>query len=919
MIGGRAPFYDRVPKPPPHGPRGADKITILEDTNGDGRADHVKDFVDGLNLVTGVAFGHGGVYVLNVPYLLFYPDRNRDDVPDSDPEVLLTGFGMEDAQSMSNHLTWGPDGWLYGVNGSTTTCRIRGIEFQQGLWRYHPLSNKFELFCEGGSNCYGVTFNENGEVFYSTNGGPFVHGVQGGYFFKSFGKHGPLHNLYAYHYFSNLECDDVPGGPPTGGTIYVGDTFPEQYRGKFIAGNFLGHTASWWSVEPKGSTVKSKFGATLLDSHDTWFGPTDVCLGPDGAIYVCDFHDQRTAHPDPDANWDKDNGRIFKIEAIDVKKTQHVDVVELSSKELLSLLQSSNGWLVNRARCELARRRDRSLLSELRKLATQTVDSQLALQGLWAYHVTSGLDDQLAGELLNHPSEYVRYWTVRFLGDEEQVSEAIADRLVELAGNELSVVVRTQLAATAKRLPGGVGLAVAAKLMESNPDEADERAKWLVWWAMEAHAISEIEILTAMYSSSTVWQNAASRDNGLRLIRRYAAEGTDLGYQACSALLNTINENLRSKANDHLRQGLAERAAGLSEVGQGGLFEQQAQTDSDSISKKTRQFAPISEKLRDYVKAQWNKKQSDLGTIELALQAQLPTAYKHLLTMVQNSGNDEVQLESIQLLEKFGQADAVDVLLEMFLKAGSDEQRSAILSALAKWPSDDITNTVISVYQQAAPALQLQIRNMLFARPQSAMRFLTYFEQTGIDTASVPIEQLRRLAIHDNEEIDSLIRKHWGNVGPGTPEEKLATMRRFSNDLRAAAGDPNQGKMLFTKHCGICHQLHGEGNKIGPDLTTANRKDRTAMLGNVVDPSAVIRREYINYVMETSSGRILTGLLAEQDAASVTILDAQNKRTRIQRGEIEELQEAEVSLMPEKILESLTPQQLRDLFSYLEK
>ena len=119
--------YDRIPKPPPHGPRGADRISILEDTNGDGRVDRCRDFVDGLNLATGLAFGHGGVFVLQVPYLLFYPDRDRDDVPDSDPQVLLEGFGMEDAQSLANHLTWGPDGWLYGVNGSTTTCHIRGI------------------------------------------------------------------------------------------------------------------------------------------------------------------------------------------------------------------------------------------------------------------------------------------------------------------------------------------------------------------------------------------------------------------------------------------------------------------------------------------------------------------------------------------------------------------------------------------------------------------------------------------------------------------------------------------------------------------------------------------------------------------------------------------------------------------------
>ncbi len=409
--------YDRIPDPPPLGPRGDDKITILEDTDGDGTADTFKDFARGLNLVTGVAFGHGGVYVLNVPYLLFYPDHDLDDVPDSDPEVLLTGFGMEDAQSMSNHLTWGPDGWLYGVNGSTTTCQIRGIEFQQGLWRFHPLTREFELFCEGGSNCYGVTFDKNGEVYYSTNGGPFVHAVQGGYYFKSFGKHGPLHNPYTYHYFASLECDSVPGGPPTGGTIYLGDSFPSLYHGKFIAGNFLGHTCSWWSIEPKGSTVHASFGAPLLDSNDTWFGPTDMCVGPDGSMFVCDFHDQRTAHPDPDANWDRENGRIYKIEAEQTRSLASFDIRQLTSNALVDRLAHPNHWFRDRARCELAKRRDPSIVPRLRAMALQTDDSQLALQGLWSYHVTVGIDDDLASKLLLHPAEYVRYWCVRLLGD----------------------------------------------------------------------------------------------------------------------------------------------------------------------------------------------------------------------------------------------------------------------------------------------------------------------------------------------------------------------------------------------------------------------------------------------------------------------------------------------------------------------
>ena len=102
--------YDRVPEPPPQGPKGADRITVLSDFDASGRARKAKDFLSDLNLATGIAFGHGGVFVLQAPYLLFYPDRDRDDVPDGDPAVLLQGFGMEDAHSVANSLTWGPDG-----------------------------------------------------------------------------------------------------------------------------------------------------------------------------------------------------------------------------------------------------------------------------------------------------------------------------------------------------------------------------------------------------------------------------------------------------------------------------------------------------------------------------------------------------------------------------------------------------------------------------------------------------------------------------------------------------------------------------------------------------------------------------------------------------------------------------------------
>lgn len=912
--------YDRIPEPPPHGPRGADRITILPDTDGDGRADEAKDFVDGLNLVTGVEFGHGGVYVLQVPYLLFYPDRNRDDVPDSEPEVLLTGFGMEDAQAMANHLTWGPDGWLYGVNGSTTTCRIRGIEFQQGCWRYHPTTKEFELFCEGGQNCFGLTFDEQGELFYSTNGGPFVHGVQGGYFYKSFGKHGPLHNLFAYHFFPQQECDQVPGGPPTGGTIYRGGTLPVPLRNAFVAGNFLGHTVSWWMLEPNGSTFRARYGGVLFDTHDTWSGPTDFCVGPDGCAYVSDFYDQRTAHPDPDANWDRTNGRIYRIEPAAGAPITTYDMAKLSSQELVDLLMQENGWLADRARVELAARRDQAVADRLRQLALQTDDARRSLAGIWGLNATAGLDDATTVQLLEHPQSYSRYWAVRLAGDRRAVSPQVAAKLQQLAQFELSPVVLAQLAATAKRLPGADGLPLVAALLDREAGATDPRVPWLVWWAIEDKAVTDAERLLDWFSQPAHWSQSMWRENGLRLARRWAAEGSTAGYMSCDTLLAAVPAEYKAAALDAVRQGLAERSQGFSEITQGGLFENVAEQSEAALGHAHRDFEPLGGPLKLRLVRYWQENPCDDTALELALQADDAAAYDALRERFADQRTPlEERLALVRLVREFGGPDFVPLLLNWVRADNGPAAVQAALDALAHYDRPEIPAHLQHVYHTMPAELRSAIRRVLFARAESTLEFLRRVDAGEYAAEEVPIEQLRLLTNHQSDEVDLLVRKHWGNVGPGTPEEKLATMRRFSNDLRAGSGDAENGQKLFAKHCGTCHQLHGVGEKIGPDLTTANRQDQAALLANVVDPSAVIRREYLPYIVTTTSGQVVTGLLADQNAASITLLTAENKRMEVPRSEVEELVESNVSVMPEQILNALSPQELRDLFEYLRR
>jgi putative heme-binding domain-containing protein len=759
----------------------------------------------------------------------------------------------------------------------------------------------------------------NGELYYSTNAGPFVHAVQGGYYYKSFGKHGPLHNLHAYHYFPELERDQVPGGPPTGGTIYLGGQLPEKFHGTFIAGNFLGHTVSWWDIHPSASTVRATYGGVLLDSHDTWFGPTDVCTGPDGAIYVSDFHDQRTAHPDPDANWDRSNGRIYKITAAKKVALERFEIARLSSSELVDLLSHPNHWYADRARVELAGRRDPAISDRLRELARQTSDRRLSLEALWALNVTSRIDDKLALELLSHPYEYVRYWVVRLVGDCNDASPKVMNRFVALAATEPSPAVRSQLAATAKRLPALESLRIIESLLQWHANESDPRIPWLIWWTIESKAISNSDLVLKLFAQRTMWSNPAGRKNILRLIRRYAAEGTAAGYSACLTLLQSTPTN-QTVTHEELRRGLAERVVGLGDIGQGDLFGAQAETAGQPAGIAPRRFEPVGGELQKYIRDFWQQHPHDPLAIELALRGGNDEAYSALSDAVFNKEASAEQLAPLlELLREFVRPESLPSLVNLVSGDYPEPVKIASLDVLAAFDQSDVALAILASYSAASNDVRSRMRDVLFARPASALAFLQAVDRGELVGVEVPLDQLRRLAVHKSDAIDALVRKHWGNIGPGTAEEKLATMRRYNNDLRAAAGNAQSGQALFDKHCGTCHQLHGKGTKIGPDLTAANRDDLAALLANIVDPSAVIRREYMSYVVVTTSGRVVTGVMAEQDGASITILDAKNERVKISRDEIDELREADVSLMPERILDPLTPQELRDLFAYLQE
>ena len=914
--------YDRVPKPPPRGPRGADRITILEDIDGDGRADRAKDFVDGLNLATGLAFGHGGVYVLQVPYLLFYADRDRNDVPDGPPTVLLRGFGMEDAQSLANHLTWGPDGWLYGVNGSTTTCRIRGIEFQQGVWRFHPLRNRFELFSEGGGNLFGLTFDEWGRLFYSSNGGLFYHADQGAYFAKSFAKHGPLHHLYTYGHLGSVFRGGLPGGPTTGGTIYRGHTLPASFRNQFLCGNFLGHTASRWDVTARASTVQVQPGGAWLNAHDTWFGPTDLGLGPHGAVYISDFHDRRTAHPDPDADWDRSNGRIYRVQASGVPRpTDRIDVVSATFAELVEMLKHPNGWFADRARVEMARRRDRSMLPILQRMARNRQDRRTSLQGLWAINATAGLDHDFALEMLKHPDPFVRCWTIRLLGDGESMSAPIGSALVSLARRETHPAVNVQLAGTARRLLSATGLAIVHELLARDFRVLDERRSMMTWWALESFVERDRNRVVGLYKAgSLLWKTRIGRRCGLWLIRRLAAEGTPDGYAACANVMDAVPGGLSSESDKMLAQGLSERANGLTGLGTGGLFNRFGTSEASRLKRATRDYAPVDGQLAARIATSWQADRDNTFWSDVAMRCRIEGSHDHAMTrLLDDTRPVATRARWLRLLRTYGRKEVLALGLRFFNEREPTELQAQAMEVIARFGKEPDLGLVVAAYRKLPKGLLGRARQLILGNPRLARTFLEMVDRGQVHASTIDATELRSLAGFRDKRVDALVRKHWGRISAGTAEEKLATMRRFKNDLRAGRGRAEAGQAVFQKQCAACHKLFGTGGAVGPDLTMTSRKDVEALLANIVDPSAVIRRDFLASVVVTTSGRTVVGLVVDRKGDHLAVADAKGKVARILKADVEIEKVSDKSVMPERLLEQLSPQELRDLFAYLQK
>jgi putative membrane-bound dehydrogenase-like protein len=892
---------------------GKDRIVIFEDGDGNGSFETRKVFTEGINLVSGLEVGFGGVWVGAAPYLLFFPDRDRDDRPDGEPEILLDGFGFHDTHETLNAFIWGPDGWLYGCHGVFTHARVgkpgtpdaERVPLNAGVWRFHPTRRTFEVFAWGTSNPWGVDFNDLGQAFITACVIPHLfHVIQGARYERQAGAHFDAH-VYGEivtiadhaHYAGNIADHAWWGHEPAapqatleaggghahcGAMIYLADTFPERYRDNLFLCNIHGNRVNTDILERRGSGYVGRHGKDFLVANDRWFRGINLKYGPDGAVYLIDWYDKNACHRTQPEIWDRTSGRLYRVSPVTPAGSRRkIDLASASPQVLAALCLDANDWYVRTARRLLAERGQgaaaaRPLLEILR--TNERVDRKL--RALWALHAAGVLEERILAECLGSSEEHVRAWAVQLAAEGRSVSPALRERFAELAAKDASPVVRLYLASALQRLPLDQRLPIARGLASHAEDAGDHNLPFLLWYGIEPLVAALPKEGLALATETRIPQLA-------RFIARRAASRIDDLEPLMAHLLRADVDP--KPVVEEMRTAFAEQAGLKMPAGWQPVYERLAQSADRSV---TDLADAIAVKFGDRrVFPRLRAKLADGG-------APLPERERALSVLL--DGNDP---ELATVLEGL----IADVAL-----------RSRAIKALARYEGADAPGAILPRYASLPASEQTDGLNTLASRKSWGLALLDAVRGGKVPRKDLGAFTIRQLRGFNDEKLTAAIEEVWGTVRETSEDkrEEIAKLKAALTPDALAAADTRAGRAVFAKTCATCHVLFGAGGKVAPDITGSNRADLDYILENLVDPSAVVGKDYLMTVFALRDGRFVNGLVLRESETAFTVRTI-NEEVLVAKADIAEQMPSELSLMPEGQLKTLTAEEVRDLIAYL--
>lgn len=890
---------------------GDSRILILEDTDNDGVADSRKVFCEGIPFPSAMAVGFDGLYLGAVPNLLFVPDKDHDDKADMDDiEVRLTGWGIRDRHETLNSFHWGPDGWLYGLQGFATPSKVgkpagggklykhndpfpTDIEFEGepefldgGVWRYHPTKDRFEVMAHGFSNPWGVDYDAKGQMFISACVIPHLwHVVQGGIYHRQGGRH---INPYFYSDIRTI-ADHRHRSAHGGARVYISDAMPEKYNDRIFMANIHEHAVLTDILELKGSGFIGRHGDDfMLANNAQWIG-FSMEIGPAGDIYVLDWHDADICGNDV---VNKDTGRVFRIVSTEVEPEnfphRYDDLSTLSDEQLASLQTSKSAWHARRARVILQHRSGSNAIHPAAVAQLTNIyngeNADYRLRALWALHVanqlpTSSTTGVSLESAMKDKDEYIRAWAIQLACEDGQPSYDICEQMVELAETDSSAVVRLYLASALQRVEDVelVGR-LAEQLVQHGEDAEDHNIPKMIWFGVEPHVPE--------YPNEALAIAAASR---IPLVSQFIARrlaDDDKIDSVIAAVESAEDEAIKATLLNGLYEGIR------------GRVDMQPSDAWEAFYTKL-------------------DKQGQVGIIATEIAQQFGDAeavQKTLAAALDGNATLEVRKEAIRALASQGR----DELKEEFpALLGDDAVRREAIRAIASFDDSGLTDELLERYKHFNADEKLDAIQTLASRRRSARALTKLLDQGEIPKSDVPAyvaRQMRRVVGNTFTDV-------WGPID-AISADKEAAFEKYRSLLTPdalAKADASHGRSLFKKTCYACHKLYGEGGAVGPEITGANRSNLTYILGNVLTPSAEIQDAYRMTIVLTDEGRTYSGIVAGEDNRQLLLRVAgEDEPVSIPKSIIESRDIAPVSMMPEGLLGTLKDEEVLDLVAYLQ-
>jgi putative heme-binding domain-containing protein len=879
---------------------GRDRVKILEDTKGTGRFDKVTTFAEGLNIPTGVAVGHGGVWVINAPDLLFLKEKDGKEVS---REVVLTGFGRTDTHELPNSLTWGPDGWLYGLNGVFNHSRVisKGnvFDFTCAMWRVHPKTHEFQLFCQGTSNPWGLVWDPEGSALVSAchwaNDYVF-HFVETGYYQRQAGPYPPftipIGSITNHGHQKTAYC---------GLCYFDSDAYPEKYRGRLYMGNIHGGCINVDVLRRHGSTYVCDGEPDFLTANDAWFMPVSQKVGPDGCLYVLDWYDRyhcsQDAARDP-KGVDRDRGRLYRVRYKNTPRAGRFDLGKESDDELVKRLSSPNLYFRETAQRLLCERASPALGGKLEKLILdEDAPRKARLHGLWALVGTGSLPPALYARLLAHADPAYRAWGVRAAGNFRKVDQALRDKVAALARDPAGDV-QLQVAIAARKIDGLDALPVLVDVLAHCGQ--DKLIPLIVW--PNLHPLLEDQSGTFVKLAAKVDLKTAPALVKLmpRVLERILSRSAP--DTASVAALVAMMIALPSPPGGEDRACLSVIA---------GKARHMKEADVAALKAG---LQPIVEKIQSgkskdslFLSAQLLAAELKIGTLDagsvrgLFVSAEQPQAQR---------------LEALEALITFRDSGLEKAIIEV-LSAGSPSFLVKVLDLLGRWDDPKLATLILERYPKMDAELQPLAVELLLQRQTWTRKLLGAVLAKQMPSGVLNANHLRRILDSNDREAIWAVEKAWGTVRKERNPQREKVVAEMDKFLHEHPGDPKAGKLVFKKVCAQCHTIYSEGAAVGPDLTTNGRSSFQQLLSNVFDPSLVIGPGYESVTVVTKSGRSLTGLVSEDSPQQIVLKLPGGGLQVIPRNDVEYAKVSKLSMMPEGIENLLERTDLADLFAFL--